>query len=159
MNINVLSIGKIKEPFISLGIKEFLKRLKPYAGISVIEVPDEKAPESLSQKEEEQVKAREGERILCHIKPGQVIIALDIAGKMVTSEELAKKIAQWGLEGKSDLVFIIGGSLGLSRQVLDRADICLSFGKMTFPHQLMRLILLEQIYRAFKIIRGEPYHK
>lgn len=159
MNIQVIAVGKVKEKYISDGLNEFLKRLSPYAGVEIKEVPDEKAPEGISPKEEEQIKTREGERILRHIKQGQVVVVLDISGRMLSSEELADRIARWGVEGKSDLVFIIGGSLGLSGAVLERADLRLSFGKMTFPHQLMRLILLEQLYRAFKINRGEPYHK
>ena len=159
MNIQILAIGKVKEKYISDGLQEYLKRMRPYASIEVREVPDDKAPEGLSAMEAEQVKAREGERILRLLKPGQVVIALDSRGRMVSSEQLAEEISGWGLAGKSDLAFIIGGSLGLHSEVINRADLVLSFGKMTFPHQMMRLILLEQIYRAFKINRGEPYHK
>ncbi|MBU7007274.1 23S rRNA (pseudouridine(1915)-N(3))-methyltransferase RlmH [Phosphitispora fastidiosa] len=159
MNIQIFAIGKVKEKYISDGLQEYLKRMRPYACVEVKEVPDDKVPEGLSAREAEQVKAREGERILKLLKPGQVVIALDSRGSMISSEQLAEEISGWGLAGKSDLAFIIGGSLGLHSEVIGRADLVLSFGKMTFPHQLMRLILLEQIYRAFKINRGEPYHK
>lgn len=159
MNIQIITVGKIKEKYINDGISEFLKRMKPFANIEIKEVSDEKAPENLSPKEEEQVKCREGEKILALIKPGRTIVALAIEGKNLSSEQLAGLIAEWGLAGKSDLAFVIGGSLGLHSSVVERADFLLSFGKMTFPHQLMRLILVEQMYRAFKINRGEPYHK
>jgi 23S rRNA (pseudouridine1915-N3)-methyltransferase len=159
MNIRIIGVGKIKEKYIAAGIDEYLKRLKPLVNLEITEVPDEKAPENLSQKEAEQVKNREVEKILRHIKPGQVVIALMIEGQNLSSEQLAEKIAGWGLESKSDIVFVIGGSLGLHNSVLERADMLLSFGRMTFPHQLMRLILVEQIYRAVMINRGSPYHK
>ena len=159
LNIQIIAAGKVKENFISAGLQEYLKRMRPYACVEVKEVSDDKAPEGLSAREAEQVKSREGERILKLLKPGQIIIALDSRGTMISSEQLAEEISGWGLAGKSDLVFIIGGSLGLYSEVIARADLVLSFGKMTFPHQLMRLILMEQIYRAFKINRGEPYHK
>ncbi len=159
MNIQIITVGKVKEKYISAGLDEFLKRLKPLAAIQISEVPDEKAPVGLSAKKEEQIKAREGERILRLVRPGQVVVALATEGTMLSSEELAGLIAGWGLAGKSDIAFVIGGSLGLARDVLERADFTLSFGRMTYPHQLMRLILLEQVYRACKINRGEPYHK
>jgi len=159
MNIQIIGVGKIREKYIKDGLNEFLKRIGPYADIILNEVADERAPERLSEREEAQVKAREGERLLRLIKPGQVIIALDSGGQPVSSKQLAEKIDIWALEGKSNLVFIIGGSLGLHNDVISAADFVLSFGRMTFPHQLMRLILLEQIYRAFRINRGEPYHK
>lgn len=159
MNIQVVTVGKIKEGYISDGINEYLKRLKPYTNIEIKEVPDEKAPETLSPKEEEQVKRREGEKILAQIKPGRTVVALAIEGRNLSSEQLAGMLAEYALSGKSDLTFVVGGSLGLHSSVIERADFLLSFGKMTFPHQLMRLILAEQIYRAFRINRGEPYHK
>ncbi|MHB9093968.1 MAG: 23S rRNA (pseudouridine(1915)-N(3))-methyltransferase RlmH [Eubacteriales bacterium] len=159
MNIRFIAVGKVREKYIADGIGEFLKRLKPFADVGIQEVPDEKAPEGLSPGAIEQITAREGERILQQIKNNQTVVALAIEGKPLSSEQLAGMIAGWGLEGKSDLAFVIGGSLGLHKTVLDRADTVISFGKMTFPHQLMRLMLLEQIYRAFKINRGEPYHK
>lgn len=159
MNITIIAVGRIREKYITDGINEFLKRLKPLAGVEIKEVPDEKAPEGLSAKEEEQIRGREGERILRMLRDGQVVTALAIKGTELSSEELARTIDEWGIRGRSDLAFVIGGSLGLAESVLARADLVLSFGKMTFPHQLMRLILLEQVYRAFKINRGEPYHK
>lgn len=159
MKISVLAVGKVREKYISGGIEEFLKRLRPYTILEIIELPDERAPENLSLKEEEQVKEREGDRILKAIKRDQYVVVLDSGGRMMASEELAGLLAQLALEGKSDMAFIIGGSLGLSPSVRERADVVLSFGKMTFPHQLMRLMLLEQVYRVFKINQGEPYHK
>lgn len=141
------------------GIDEYLKRLGPYAKVEVIEVPDEKAPENLSETEMEQVKDKEGERILAKISDDTYVIILAIQGKMLSSEELAREIDQLATYGKSKIAFVIGGSLGLSKAVEKRADYALSFSKMTFPHQLMRLVLVEQIYRAFRINRGEPYHK
>lgn len=159
MNINIIAVGKIKEKYLGDGIGEYLKRLKPFATVGISEVADEKTSEGASFKEQEQVKAAEAERILRHIKSGQVVVVLAIEGRVMDSVQLAQAIASWGLEGKSDVAFVIGGSLGLHKSVMERADLVLSFGKMTFPHQLMRLILVEQIYRAFKINRGEPYHK
>jgi 23S rRNA (pseudouridine1915-N3)-methyltransferase len=159
MNITILGIGKLKEKYLKLGIDEYLKRLVPYTKVEVIELPDEKAPENLSEAEMEQVKKAEGERILSKINQDTYVIALAIDGKQQSSEQLAKTLDQLAVYGKSKIAFIIGGSLGLSDEVLTRANDKLSFSKMTFPHQLMRLILLEQIYRAFKINRGEPYHK
>lgn len=159
MNINIIAVGKIKENYLRDGITEYLKRLKPFATMGIKEVADEKTLEGASFKEQEQVKAAEAERILRHLKPGQIVVVLAIEGQMIDSVQLAQSIASWGLEGKSEVVFVIGGSLGLHQSVMKRADLVLSFGKMTFPHQLMRLILVEQIYRAFKINRGEPYHK
>ncbi|GAV22930.1 23S rRNA (pseudouridine(1915)-N(3))-methyltransferase RlmH [Carboxydothermus pertinax] len=159
MEITIVAVGKIKEKYLKEGIAEYLKRLSPYARLTVIEVDDENAPENLFLAEAEKVVKKEGERILAKIPPSSFIIALDIKGKNLSSEELASFISEKSLYGQSKLTFLIGGSLGLSREVLERADFKLSFGRMTYPHQLMRLILLEQIYRAFKIIRGEPYHK
>lgn len=159
MNITIISVGKLKEKYLKLGIEEFSKRLSKYCKINIIEVPDEKAPESLSPAEMEAIKAKEGEGILKHIKEGMYVIALDIKGKMLSSEELAAHLENLGVVGNSNIVFVIGGSLGLSKKVLDRSDYRLSFSLMTFPHQLMKLILLEQIYRAFRIMKNEPYHK
>nr|WP_206700482.1 23S rRNA (pseudouridine(1915)-N(3))-methyltransferase RlmH [Cytobacillus firmus] len=141
------------------GIDEYLKRLSAYAKMDIIEVPDEKAPEELRETEMMQVKQKEGERILAKIHPDAHVIALAIEGKMKSSEELADNLDKLATYGKSKIAFVIGGSLGLSQEVLQRADDKLSFSKMTFPHQLMKLILLEQVYRAFRINRGEPYHK
>lgn len=159
MNIQIIAVGKLKEKFMADGINEYLKRLGPYAKVQVVEVPDEKAPETMSEAEEEQVKNREGERILAHIKPDTHVIALAIDGSLWSSEELAQQIDRLGTYGRSQLAFVIGGSNGLSAAVLKRADQKLSFGRLTYPHQLMRLVLTEQVYRAFKIIRREPYHK
>jgi len=159
MNISIITIGKLKEKYLKLGIDEYLKRLSTYAKVDVIELPDEKAPENLREIEMEQVKDKEGERILAKINDDTHVIALAIEGKMKSSEQLAKDLDQLATYGKSKIAFIIGGSLGLSKQVMNRANDTLSFSKMTFPHQLMRLILLEQVYRAYRINRGEPYHK
>jgi 23S rRNA (pseudouridine1915-N3)-methyltransferase len=159
VNISIISVGKLKEKYLKLGIDEFTKRLSIYAKIDLVEVPDEKAPEQLSELEMEQVKQKEGEKILTKISPDTYVIALAIDGKMKSSEELADSLDKLATYGKSKIAFVIGGSLGLSKEVLNRADEKLSFSKMTFPHQMMKLILLEQVYRAFRINRGEPYHK
>lgn len=159
MNISIVTVGKLKEKYLKLGIEEYTKRLSSYSKIEIIEVPDEKAPEVLSEAEMLQVKKKEGERILAKVPTDAHVIALAIEGKQKSSEELADTIDKLGTYGKSKVTFIIGGSLGLSDEVLKRADEKLSFSKMTFPHQLMRLILVEQVYRAFRINRGEPYHK
>ncbi|WP_338752365.1 23S rRNA (pseudouridine(1915)-N(3))-methyltransferase RlmH [Bacillus sp. FJAT-52991] len=159
MNISIITVGKLKEKYLKQGIDEYTKRLSAYAKIEIIEVADEKAPEELSPVEMEQVKNKEGERILAKISPDAHVIALAIEGKMKTSEELAKQLDQLATYGKSKIAFVIGGSLGLGKDVMQRANDTLSFSKMTFPHQLMRLILVEQVYRSFRINRGEPYHK
>lgn len=159
MNIKLVTVGKLKEKYLKQGIEEYVKRLGAYAKIDIVEVPDEKAPENLSESEMTAVKEKEGERILDKIPSDAYVITLEIGGKMLTSEALAKKLDELGTYGKSKLVFVIGGSLGLSDHVQKRSDFALSFSKMTFPHQLMRLVLMEQVYRAFKIVRGEPYHK
>jgi len=159
VNISIVTVGKLKEKYLKLGIEEYVKRLNSYAKIEMIEVPDEKAPEILSDIEMKQVKQKEGERILAKINQDTYVIALAINGKLKSSEELADNLDKLATYGKSKVAFVIGGSLGLSDEVLKRADEQLSFSKMTFPHQLMRLILVEQIYRAFRINRGEPYHK
>lgn len=159
MNITIITIGKLKEKYLKQGIDEYLKRLSSYAKVEIIELPDEKAPENLSEADMEIVKEKEGSRILEKISDDTHVIALAIEGKMKSSEELAKDMDRLATYGKSKVAFIIGGSLGLSSQVMKRANDALSFSKMTFPHQLMRLILLEQVYRAFRINRGEPYHK
>ncbi|WP_110928783.1 23S rRNA (pseudouridine(1915)-N(3))-methyltransferase RlmH [Bacillus massiliglaciei] len=159
MNITIVTVGKLKEKYLKQGIEEYLKRLSAYAKVEIIELPDEKAPETLSDVEMIQIKDKEGERILSKISPDAHVIALAIEGKLKSSEELAGTIDKLATYGKSKIAFIIGGSLGLSQEVMQRADEALSFSRMTFPHQLMRLILVEQIYRAFRINRGEPYHK
>lgn len=159
MNISIISVGKLKEKYLKQGIAEYTKRLSAYAKTELIEVPDEKAPEQLSDTKMEHVKQKEGERILAKLHPDTYVIALAIEGSMKSSEELADTMDRLATYGKSKVAFVIGGSLGLSDAVLKCADEKLSFSKMTFPHQLMRLILLEQVYRAFRINRGEPYHK
>ena len=159
MNISIITVGKLKEKYLKQGIEEYLKRLSAYAKVDVIEVADEKAPEVLSDLEMVQVKQKEGERILAKIGPDTYVIALAIQGKLGSSEELADRLDKLATYGKSKIAFVIGGSLGLSEEVINRSNEQLSFSRMTFPHQLMRLILVEQIYRAFRINRGEPYHK
>lgn len=159
MNIKIISVGKLKEKYLVQGIAEYTKRLSKYCKISLIEVPDEKAPEKLSEAEMIQVKSKEGERILAKIKENEYVIALAINGKNPSSEEFAATLDKLQTSGNSQFVFVIGGSLGLSEEVLKRSNAQISFGKMTYPHQLMRLILVEQIYRAMRINAGEPYHK
>ena len=159
MRITIITVGKIKEKYLKQGIEEYTKRLSKYCKLEIIEVADEKAPENMSLAQEDIVKNKEGEKILKSIKEDSYIIALAIDGKGRTSEEFAKEIADLGVNGNSHITFIIGGSLGLSKTILTKSDEKISFSKMTFPHQLMRLILLEQVYRGFRIINGEPYHK
>ena len=159
MRISIVCVGKIKEKYLKLGIDEFSKRLSKYCKLELIELDDEKAPENLSDKEMLMIKEKEGKKILSKIKDNAHVIALAIDGKNLSSEELADNINNLGVRGTSHIVFVIGGSLGLSDEVLKRANYKLSFSKMTFPHQLMRLILLEQVYRAYRINNGEPYHK
>jgi 23S rRNA (pseudouridine1915-N3)-methyltransferase len=159
MKITIVSVGKLKEKYLKQGIQEYLKRLSTYAKVKIIEVADEKAPENLSEAQMLDVKQKEGERIFSHIQPDTYVITLEINGKMLTSEQFASKLDELATYGKSKIAFVIGGSLGISADVQKRSDLALSFSKMTFPHQVMRLILLEQVYRAFRINRGEPYHK
>ncbi|PZD96587.1 23S rRNA (pseudouridine(1915)-N(3))-methyltransferase RlmH [Paenibacillus sambharensis] len=159
MHVQVAAVGKLKEKYLVDGIGEYAKRLKPYIKFDMIEVPDEKAPETMSAAEEAQVREREGERLLAQIKPDAHVIALAIGGQLWSSEDLAAQLDKLGTYGSSHVVFVIGGSNGLGENVLKRAQQKLSFGRMTLPHQLMRLVLTEQVYRAVKINRGEPYHK
>lgn len=159
MKITVVCVGKIKEKYFTMAIDEYSKRLSRYCKLNIIEVPDEKTPDQASEAEELQIKKKEGERILSNIKDQAYVIALAIQGKMLDSVELAKKLESLGTYGDSQIVFVIGGSLGLSDEVLARANMKLSFSPMTFPHQLMRVVLLEQVYRAYRINYGEPYHK
>ncbi|MBR5636505.1 MAG: 23S rRNA (pseudouridine(1915)-N(3))-methyltransferase RlmH [Pseudobutyrivibrio sp.] len=159
MNIKVLCVGKIKEKFYRDAIDEYSKRLSKYGSVSVVEVPDEKTSENASLNEIDIVKDKEGERLLKHIGERDFVIALAILGKQMDSVAFSRYIEDLGIQGKSSIVFVIGGSLGLSDSVLKRADFQVSFSKMTFPHQLMRVILLEQIYRAMRIMKNEPYHK
>lgn len=159
MKITLLTVGKIKEKYFTSAIAEYSKRLSRYCKLEIIEVADEKTPDKASEALERQIKEKEGKRLLAYIKEDAYVIALAIQGKMLSSEELAKKIERLGVSGKSHIIFIIGGSLGLADEILKRADFLLSFSPMTFPHQLMRVVALEQIYRAYKINQNEPYHK
>lgn len=159
MNITIIAVGKLKERYFKEAVEEYSTRLSKYCKLEITEVPDEKAPENLSPAQELLVKDKEGQGILKHIKDDTYAIALAIQGKMLSSEDLAGLINDLGIKGRSNIAFIIGGSLGLSNEVLKRADMKLSFSPMTFPHQLMRVVLLEQVYRGFRIIKGEPYHK
>lgn len=159
MKITIVCVGKIKEKFYTDAIREYSKRLGRYCNLSIVEVSDEKTKEQASENEIAIVKDREGERILKNIREDGYVIALAIEGKQPDSVSLSKKIDALGLRGVSHIYFVIGGSLGLSDHVLKRADEKLSFSNMTFPHQLMRVILLEQIYRSYRIIHNEPYHK
>ncbi|WP_010531330.1 23S rRNA (pseudouridine(1915)-N(3))-methyltransferase RlmH [Lentibacillus jeotgali] len=159
MNISIIAVGKLKEKYLKQGIDEYLKRLGPYAKVQIKEVADEKAPENMSDADMQEVKRKEGERILSHISQDTYVITLDINGKMLTSEKFAAELDKLATYGKSKIAFVIGGSVGISEEVQKRSDLALSFSKLTFPHQMMRMILLEQVYRAFRIMRGEPYHK
>ncbi len=159
MKITLITVGKIKEKYLKDAIAEYSKRLSRYCKLEIIEVADEKTPDQASEAVEENIRDKEGERILKHIRDDMYVITLEINGKMLSSEELADKINSLGLQGKSSIAFVIGGSIGLGREVLRRSDYALSFSRMTFPHQLMRVILLEQVYRGYRIISGEPYHK
>lgn len=159
MKITLITVGKIKEKYLKDAIAEYSKRLSKYCKLEIIEVADEKTPDNASEVVEEQVRSKEAERILKYIKDDAFVITLEIGGKMLSSEELSEKIEKLGVQGTSHIIFIIGGSIGLGKEVLAKSDYALSFSKMTFPHQLMRVILLEQIYRSYRIISGEPYHK
>lgn len=159
MRITLITVGKIKEKYLKDAIAEYSKRLGKYCKLEIIEVADEKTPDNASDTVEDQIRTKEGEKILKNIKDDSYVITLEIAGKQLTSEEMADKIETLGIQGHSHITFIIGGSIGLGQDVLKRSNYALSFSKMTFPHQLMRVILLEQIYRSYRIINGEPYHK
>ena len=159
MKITLITVGKIKEKYLRDAIAEYSKRLSRYCKLEIVEVADEKTPDQASETVEENIRAKEGERILKYIKDDMYVITLEIDCKMLSSEEFAGKIESLGVQGKSSIVFVIGGSIGLGKEVLRRSDYALSFSKMTFPHQLMRVILLEQVYRGYRIINGEPYHK
>ncbi|MCI6091630.1 23S rRNA (pseudouridine(1915)-N(3))-methyltransferase RlmH [bacterium] len=159
MKITLLTVGKIKEKYLKDAIAEYSKRLSKYCKLEIIEVADEKTPDNASEVVENVIRDKEGERLLKYVKDDAFVITLEIKGKMMTSEELAEKIDTLGIRGVSHIMFIIGGSIGLGEDVIKRSDFALSFSKMTFPHQLMRVILLEQIYRSYRIISGEPYHK
>lgn len=159
MKITILAVGKIKEKFYTEAVKEYSKRLSRYCRLEIIEVADEKTEENASRHEEDLIREKEAERLGKYIKNGAYVIALAIEGKQCSSEEFSAKIQDLGLRGESHIVFIIGGSIGLAPAILQNAKELLSFSKMTFPHQLMRVVLLEQIYRGFRIMNGEPYHK
>ena len=159
MKISLITVGKIKEKYLKDAIAEYSKRLSKYCKLEIIEVADEKTPDQASKVVENGIRTKEAERIMKYIKEDSYVVTLEIQGKMLSSEELASKIDQLGIQGKSHITFVIGGSIGLGEAVLKRSDFALSFSKMTFPHQLMRVILLEQVYRSYRIITGEPYHK
>ncbi|MBO5069611.1 MAG: 23S rRNA (pseudouridine(1915)-N(3))-methyltransferase RlmH [Roseburia sp.] len=163
MKISIVCVGKIKEKFYRDAIAEYEKRLSRYCKLEIIEVADEKTPDHASELVETQIKEKEAERMLSrmekYMKEGAFVCALAIDGKQLDSVELSEKIEKLGTSGTSHIIFLIGGSLGMADVLLEQADMKLSFSKMTFPHQLMRVILLEQIYRAYRIINNEPYHK
>ncbi len=159
MQFTILCVGKIKESYFTNAIKEYIKRLGRYAKVSVIEVADEQTPDKASDMEMEQIKEKEAQRLLKHVKDSMYLVALDLKGKEYDSVAFSYHISNLMLQGKSHIVFVIGGSLGLHSSVLSRADEKICFSKMTFPHQLMRVILLEQVYRAMRIMNHEPYHK
>ncbi len=157
--ITILCVGKIKEDYLRDAVDEYSKRLTRYCKLSITEVSDEKTPDNASPTEEEQIKAKEAARLLKNLPEDAFVVTLEIEGKQLTSPELAEKLSSLAVTGSSHIVFVIGGSLGLGADILKKSDMRLSFSKMTFPHQLMRVILLEQIYRSFRIISGAPYHK
>ena len=159
MKITIITVGKLKEKYLKDAIAEYSKRLSKYCKLEIVEVADEKTPENASEVVEDAIRSKEAERILKYVKEDAFVITLEIAGKQLTSEEFADKIEQLGVRGISHIIFVIGGSIGLGKEVLAKSDFALSFSKMTFPHQLMRVILLEQVYRSYRIISGEPYHK
>ena len=159
MKITCVVVGKIKEKYFTDAIKEYSKRLSRYCKLEIVELADEKTPDGASEAEEVAIREKEGERILKALKDDAYVIALDIEGKMLDSVELSQKIDRLGVSGTSHIAFVIGGSLGLAPAVMKRADYALSFSRMTFPHQLMRVVLLEQLYRSYRILKNEPYHK
>ena len=159
MRITVVCVGKIKEKFYVQAVEEYAKRLSRYCKLEFVELPDEKTPENAGEQINASIKAKEGDRILSVLRDDAYVIALAIEGNMLDSVQFSKKLEKLAVGSVSHIMFVIGGSLGLDRRVLSRADYKLSFSKMTFPHQLMRVVLMEQIYRAYRIMRGEPYHK
>ncbi len=159
MKITVLAVGKIKEKYFTGAVEEYAKRLSRFCRLELVEVPDEKTPDGAGRAQELQIRIKEGERILQKLPGSSFVVALSIDGRMLDSVELSRQMERWNVNGISHITFVIGGSLGLSPQVLERADMKLSFSKMTFPHQLMRVILLEQVYRSYMIRSGAPYHK
>lgn len=158
MKYHIITIGKIKEKYLAAGIEEFLKRLRPYGQVEVTVMPEEKMPDNPSAAQKRQVLDKEGEKLLRHVRPGSHLFVLDVQGQLISSEEMADTFSELALHGCSELSFIIGGPFGLSESVRRQADRCISFGRITLTHQMIRLILLEQIYRAIKIQRHEPYH-
>lgn len=159
MKVKIICVGKLKEKYLVAGVNEYIKRIKGYSKIEIYEVADESIPDNCSVANEQNIKDKEGRKILDKIKQGEYVILLDVAGKLIDSIELSKQIENCMLNGRSTITFVIGGSLGHGQEIIQRADFRLSFSKMTFPHQLMRLILVEQIYRSFKILKNESYHK
>lgn len=159
MKIKIVTVGKLKEKYLKDGIAEYSKRISRYAAVEMIELADEKTPDRASDSENEKILDLEGNRILSKIGDREFVVVLAIEGKTLSSEEFSKQLEQASINGYSTLTFVIGGSLGLSPQVKKRANLSLSFGRLTLPHQLMRLVLVEQIYRAFTIQQGSPYHK
>lgn len=158
-HIDIIAVGRVRERYLTAGIDEYLKRLQAYARVRIREGPELKVPEKITPARLKEVLTAEGQGLQRLLKPGSYTIALDREGTMLTSEELAARLAELALAGRNELAFIVGGTLGLDPVILEQADFRLSFSSFTFPHQLMRLILLEQLFRAFKIQRGEPYHK
>ena len=159
MRITVLTVGKIKEKYFADAVREYSKRLSRYCKLEIIEVADEKTPDHASGHEEDLIRAREGERLRKYIKEGAYVISLAIQGQQLSSEEFSEKLERLGVQGESHILFIIGGSIGIDKGILMESRELISFSKMTFPHQLMRVVLLEQIYRGYRIMKGEPYHK
>lgn len=159
MKITILAVGKMKEKYFADAVLEYKKRLSRYCRLEIIEVADEKTPDHASKQEEEQIRRKEGERLKKYIKDGAYVISLAIEGNQYSSEAFSKKIHKLGMERESHIIFIIGGSIGLASDILKESKELLSFSQMTFPHQLMRVVLLEQIYRGYRIMNGEPYHK
>ncbi|MCI8730648.1 MAG: 23S rRNA (pseudouridine(1915)-N(3))-methyltransferase RlmH [Lachnospiraceae bacterium] len=159
MRITILTVGKIKEPYLREAVQEYSKRLGRYCRLEILETADEKTPDQLETAAAQQVRQREGERLLKRLPADSYVITLEILGRQLSSEKFAQKIDNLAVQGISHIVFVIGGSLGLGRNIREKSDFALSFSEMTYPHQLMRVILLEQIYRSYRIINGEPYHK
>ena len=159
MKITLITVGKIKEKYLRDAIAEYSKRLSRYCRLEIIEVADERTPDQASEAVEENIRTKEGERLLKYVRDDMYVITLEIGGYRLTSGQFDAKVETHGIQGKSSIAFVIGGSIGLGREVLKRSDYALSFSKMTFPHQLMRVVLLEQVYRGYRIINGEPYHK
>ncbi len=159
MRVSIVCVGKLKEKYLKDACLEYIKRINRFCSIDIIEISDEKAPEKLSASQEQEIKAKETNKILSKIRPNSFLIVLDLQGKQLSSVEFSKRIESCMLSGSSDITFVIGGSLGLDMSVLKGNDLSICLSEMTFPHQLVRVILLEQIFRAFKIINGETYHK